>query len=150
MNRRISVLIALIIGFSILFEDASASEKKALLKIVEKYHEALASGDGDAALSMLSEDAIIQESGHIENYEEYKSHHLRSDMEFSAAVKGERKVLNSGISGDIGWVASSSVAKGVFRERDINSAGAELIVLSKASGEWKITAIHWSSHRLKE
>ncbi len=34
---------------------------------------------------------------------------------------------------------------GEFRGRPVNSAGAELMVLTRVQGTWKISAIHWSS-----
>jgi len=126
------------------------SETAEIKAVVKAYHTALAGGDADAAVSLLSDDVIILESGHMETVEEYKSHHLKSDMEYSAAVKSVRKVIQAVVEGDAGWIASSSEAKGEFRGREINSAGVELMVLSKKSGSWKIRAIHWSSRRLKK
>ena len=129
--------------------DENKSEAAEIKAVVEAYHAALAVGDAGAAVSLLSDDVIILESGHMETAEEYKSHHLKSDMEYSAAVKSVRKVIQAVVEGDAGWVVSSSEARGEFRGREINSAGVELMVLSKESGSWKIRAIHWSSRRLK-
>ena len=126
--------------------ESGAAEIKA---VVEAYHNALAGGDVDAAVNLLSENVIILESGHMENAEEYKLHHLEADMEFSAAVRSIRDVIQAVVEGDVGWVISSSTVKGEFWGREINSAGVELMVLSTESGSWKIRAIHWSSRRLK-
>ena len=155
MKRFLIMLLIQMISVSALSQDAWAkngnkSEAAEIKAVVEAYHEALAGGDADAAVSLLSDDVIILESGHMENAEEYKSHHLGADMEFSAAVTSKREVIQAVIEGDAGWVVSSSTMTGEFRGREINSAGVELMVLSKESGSWKIRAIHWSSRRLKK
>ena len=52
------------------------------------------------------------------------------------------------VAGDAAWVTSTSTTVGSFNGRAVNSTGAELMVLSKdTAGEWRIRAIHWSSHR---
>ena len=155
MNQFLMMLLIQIIALSALPQEAGSmpwneSGTAEIKSVVEAYHNALAGGDADAAVNLLSEDVIIRESGHMENAEEYKSHHLETDMEFSAAVKSIREVIQAVVEGDAGWVISSSTVKGEFRGREINSAGVELMVLSKESGSWKIRAIHWSSRRLKK
>ncbi|MCH8289257.1 MAG: nuclear transport factor 2 family protein [Candidatus Marinimicrobia bacterium] len=154
MNQFLMMLLIQIFALSALPQEAGSmpgneSGAAEIKSVVEAYHKALAAGDADAAVNLLSEDVIILESGHMENAEEYKLHHLETDMEFSAAVKSKREVIQAVVEGDAGWVISSSTAKGEFRGREINSAGVELMVLSKESGSWEIRAIHWSSRRLK-
>ncbi|MFL5385010.1 MAG: hypothetical protein ACJ8GN_21020 [Longimicrobiaceae bacterium] len=48
--------------------------------------------------------------------------------------------------GEVAWAASTSTTQGEFRGRAINSEGAELMVLTRERGGWRIAAIHWSSH----
>lgn len=43
------------------------------------------------------------------------------------------------------WATSTPAAQGDFRGRSVNSAGAELMVLTRVTDGWRINAIHWSS-----
>ncbi len=112
---------------------------------VERFHAALAAGDSASALALLAPDVIILESGGVETRDEYRSHHLPGDMAFARAVKGERKVTRVVVRGDVAWVSGTSVTQGEYRGRQINSAGAELVVLTRSPEGWRIAAIHWSS-----
>jgi hypothetical protein len=120
--------------------------------VVAAYHEALERKDSLVAVSHLALDVTILESGYIESREEYLSHHLAADMEFSAGVAGTRTVQQVVVNGNAAWLIATSTAKGTFRERDINSAGVELMVLAldPNTSTWKIKAIHWSSRKVKE
>ena len=146
--KNIFIAILFICNSSVVFAQDTVSKDVALIKaVVQYYHKALENNDKETALKLLSDDVLIQESGHLETAEEYKSHHLMSDMEFSAAVSGEREVIEAVVEGNIGWVVSSSSRVGEFRGREINSIGAELMLLKKENGSWKIRAIHWSSRK---
>ena len=46
-------------------------------------------------------------------------------------------------------LSSTSVRQGRMGDREINSRGAELVVLAREDGTWKIRAIHWSSRQLR-
>lgn len=126
-------------------QDTVTSDSAAVAEVVERYHGALAAGDTAAAMSLLADGAIILESGGMESREEYRSHHLPSDMDFAAAVPRTRGPLQVRINGNTAWVASTSVTEGTFRDRAINAQGAELMVLSRTDAGWLIEAIHWSS-----
>ncbi|HET9453194.1 MAG TPA: nuclear transport factor 2 family protein, partial [Gemmatimonadaceae bacterium] len=97
------------------------------------------------ALRLLAPDAVILESGGAETVAEYRAHHLPADIAFAAAVPSNRTVTRVVVRGDMGWVASTSTTQGEFRGRAINSAGAELMVLTRTGDGWRISAIHWSS-----
>jgi ketosteroid isomerase-like protein len=132
--------------------DRATADATAIENTVNAYHEALKNKDSAAAVALLSDQVIVLESGYIENHEEYLGHHLGADMEFSASVPGTRTVKHVEVNGNAGWVIATSTSKGTFRERDINSAGVELIVVARdaTDGTWKIKAIHWSSRKVKE
>ncbi len=133
-----------------IFEPQAETEEVAAIKaIVKSYHKALETGDRESALVLLSKDVMVLENGNMETAEEYVSHHLAADMEFSAALASKRNVVQATVEGNMGWIISTSTAKGDFRGRQINSAGAELIVLQKENGEWKIRVIHWSSRNIR-
>ncbi|MGI9140849.1 MAG: amidohydrolase family protein [Gemmatimonadaceae bacterium] len=122
-----------------------ALDSAAVVATVERFHAALSAGDSAAALSQLDDDLIVLESGRAETREEYRSHHLASDIAFSRAVPSTRGATRVRIEGDAAWVSSTSVTQGEFNGRAINSAGAELMVLRRTPGGWRISAIHWSS-----
>lgn len=121
------------------------SDSAAVLATVSQFHAALAAGDSLAALALLTDDAIVLESGSVETRAEYRSHHLASDVAFARAVTTERLPLQVTVSGDVAWVSLTSTTKGEYRERPVDSAGAELVVLTRADDGWKIAAVHWSS-----
>jgi ketosteroid isomerase-like protein len=123
----------------------AASDSSDVAAVVVAYHVALASGDSTAALTLLTPDALIVESGGIETLAEYRSHHLPADIGFARAIKSERSPVRVVVQGDAAWATSTSTAQGEYRGRQINSSSAELMVLSRTAAGWKIRAIHWSS-----
>ena len=117
--------------------------------VVDAFHAALVAGDSITALGHLADDVIILESGGVENKEHYGSGHLAGDMRFAQAVPRKRGEMKVSIMGDVAWTHSTSVTQGQMGDREINSQGAELMVLAREDGTWKIKAIHWSSRRRK-
>ena len=115
--------------------------------VVDAFHAALAAGDSVAALSHLADDVTILESGGVEDKEHYRSGHIVGDMRFARAVPRERSEIEVSLMGDVAWAHSTSVTQGRMGEREINSQGAELVVLAREGGVWRIKAIHWSSRR---
>ncbi len=122
-------------------------DAEAIAAVVDAYHRALASGNGDAALNLLSDDAIILESGGLETKAEYADHHLPGDMAFAQAVPRSRSEIHVTGHQDVAWAWSTSETQGTYREREINATGAELMVLVNTDDGWRISAIHWSSRR---
>ena len=125
---------------------AEGVDTSGALAALEAFHNSLASGDSAAVEALLAEDVLVQEGGHVETREEYLSHHLGADMEFASQVPNQRTVLRVDREGDVAWVASSSLMEGEFKGQSVLAAGAELMVLSRVSGVWKIRSIHWSSY----
>lgn len=113
--------------------------------VIARFHGALGRGDSLGALALLSPDVIILESGGSESLAEYRSHHLPADIAFARAVPGTRGPIRITVRGDVAWAASTSDTRGEFRNRPVSSAGAELMVLTRAGADWRISAIHWSS-----
>ena len=113
--------------------------------VVARYHSALASGDSAAAIALLTDDAVVLETGSVETKSEYRAHHLPADIAFARAVPSQRSPIVVRVRGDVAWASSTSTTQGEFRGRAINSSGAELMVLSREPDGWKIRAIHWSS-----
>jgi ketosteroid isomerase-like protein len=121
------------------------SDSAAVAAAVEGYHQALSKGDSAAALALLSPAAVIVESGRIESLGEYRSHHLPADIAFARAVKSIRTPVLVSIRGDVAWTVARSTTRGTYRGKPMNSAGAELMVLTRSADKWAIRAIHWSS-----
>ncbi len=153
-NKRLLTLAGavLLVTCGLIFVDNGTESRAAdgysegALAAVEAFHNALVSADSAAAAAILADDVLIQEGGHIETREEYLGHHLGSDMEFASQVPSEREVLRAVTQGDVAWIASSTKMEGEFHGQPILAAGAELMVLSKMNGVWRIRAIHWSSY----
>ena len=122
-------------------------DSAAVAGVITKYHEAMAAGDSAAALALLTDDAVILESGGIETRAEYRSHHLPADIGFAKAIRSQRGPVHVRVQGDMAWASSTSTAQGEMNGRTINSAGAELMVLLRTAQGWKISAIHWSSRQ---
>ena len=119
----------------------------AVVAVVDSFHAALAAGDSVTALSLLADDVRILESGGEETKEHYRSGHLRGDIGFARAVPHVRGTMTVRVSGDAAWASSTSTSRGTMNGREINAAGAELVVLARRGGAWRIVAIHWSSRR---
>ncbi len=143
------VSVAVLSGPSKAAAQDTTADSAAVAAVVREYHEALASGDSTTALSLLSEDAIILEGGGIETRDEYRSGHLRGDIGFAKAVSREGSAIAVTVRGNVAWAASTSVTQGEYRDRTINSRGAELAVLTRTSDGWRIHAIHWSSRTVR-
>ena len=122
------------------------SDSAAVAAAVHGFHSALAAGDSLQALALLDSAVVILESGDEERLAEYRAHHLAADIEFSRAVKAMASPVRVTVRGDVAWASSTSTTVGTYRRRAINSAGAELMVLTRTNGGWRIVAIHWSSH----
>ncbi|MGK7313538.1 MAG: nuclear transport factor 2 family protein [Candidatus Longimicrobiales bacterium M2_2A_002] len=120
-------------------------DSAAVVAAVDAFHTALEHADTAAVRRLLSEDAIVQEGGGVEDRAEYLSHHLSADMAFAGAVQAERWLVSVEVLGDAAWVASTSRRTGTFRDREIDLQAAELMVLTRGPDGWRISAIHWSS-----
>lgn len=126
-------------------QHAAAGDSAAVAAVIDRYHRALGEGDSATALSLLANDVAILESGGMETRDDYRGHHLPGDIAFAMAVRSVRNPMRIVVRGDAAWATSTSTTQGDFRGRAINSAGAELVVLSREADGWKIRAIHWSS-----
>ncbi|SHG39625.1 SnoaL-like domain-containing protein [Fodinibius roseus] len=146
MSPRISLTAVLlfIIGTSISVSQPSASEKK-VINTLDAFHQAIIDNDSQAAKNLLSESVRILEGGNIETKKEYLSHHFHSDGKFLSAMKREVEARNVTIEGNTAWVSTHSRTWGTYSDRKLDLNSLELAVLKKVEGNWKITALHWSS-----
>ncbi len=124
-----------------------AADSTAAVRVASRFHEMLSTGDTTGISALLAPDLRVLEGGSVENRPEYFSHHLSADIEFAKAVKEKAASFSYTCEGNVMWLASTSTSTGNFRGRKVNNANAELMILSRTPGGWKIRAVHWSSAR---
>ena len=125
----------------------AANDSADVAALVHRFHDALEQGDSVAVIRLLADDAEILESGAVESVSDYRSHHLPADIALAKAIVSTRTPLRVLVQGDLATSTSTSVTKGTFRDRAVDSAGAELIVARRTAQGWRISAIHWSARR---
>ena len=126
---------------------APAADSLQVARVVHAYHEAEKSADTTTMLSLLSDDAVILESGGSESKVDFRAHHMAADIAFVRGARIERSALRVRVRGDAAWVSSTSTVERQSNGQPMTSTGAELMVLARENGSWKITAIHWSSRQ---
>lgn len=144
---RLSLLIAVlgIVPPATPLQGQDVDPHQAVAATVNAFHGALAGGDTAVVLDLLAPDAHILEGGGVETVEEYVAGHMSADMAFARAVPRVRSELRVVIQGEVAWVTSTSRAVGTYREREVDSQGGELMVLTRdGDGRWRIRAISWS------
>ena len=129
------------------YQTPPRSDSLTVIRTASRFHDALKAGDTATVKSLLSPDLRVLEGGEVENRAQYVSHHLAEDIEFAKTVKDEQTLVSYVRQGNVAWLVSTSTATGKFNGRDINSVGAELMILSRTQKGWQIRAIHWSSAR---
>ena len=126
---------------------AARADSAGAVAAVMRFHEALAAQDSVRAMSQLSSDVLVLESGVIQTRAEYLSHHLGADMKAMQGAKGVRALVRVTLLGDAAYVVSKTTTPATNADGSNGSEMAEIMVLSKAPGGWTIRAIHWSSRR---
>ena len=126
-------------------QSSTARDSAAVVSVIDRFHAALAAGDSTTAMSLHAADAVILESGGVETRAEYQSHHLPGDISYATTMKTARGSVRVTVRGDVAWASTTSTTMGESRGRQVNSLGAELVVLTRTSEGWRIAAIHWSS-----
>jgi len=140
-----TITISLTAASLTLAQESMPTDSAAVTSVVKAFHAALVDGDSVTALRFLARDLRVLESGHIEDLAEYRSHHLGADIAFAKAVPSERTIHAVTVIDSVAWLSATSRTTGTYRERAIDSDGAELVVLTRTSDGWRIRAIHWSS-----
>ena len=99
-------------------------------------------------MSVIAADALFVESGKLETREQYETNHLPADIDFEKQVTGKRDPLRIAFKDDAAWVVATTTYEGKFQGAPVSFVSAQLMVLSKDEGTWKIRSIHWSSRPL--
>ncbi len=126
---------------------SSRKDSAAIVRTAFQFHSALERGDTTTIRKLLARDLRVLEGGEVETREQYLAHHLAADIEFAKAVRETRTPVSYTREGNVAWLVSTSTVSGSFHGREINSIGAELLILSRTNSGWQIRAIHWSSAR---
>ena len=122
------------------------SQTQAAENIVDAFRKALTDGDSKQAMALLSDDVLIYESGGAEaSKAEYASHHLEADIAFLKGIKQSVSARSAQASGDMALITTKGAAVGTYKDKSIDSASTETMVLRLTEGKWKIVHIHWSS-----
>jgi len=116
------------------------------IAVVNAFHAALGSGDGEAVLALLSDDVMVLEEGGAERSRgEYAGHHLPADMAYAAATEAEITRRAAWVEGDIAWILTEGRTSGSFNGRPVDRLTAETMILHRQAEGWRIRHIHWSS-----
>ena len=117
--------------------------------VVDAFHQALRSGNREAALSLLADDALIYESGHAEGKRQYAAHHLDADIAFARQIPATILKRTGGVSGPVAWITSEGRTTGTFKGKAVDLRTVETALFLKEAGAWKIVHLHWSSAAMK-
>ena len=126
----------------------AAPSESEVVAVVESFYGAIKKGDAAAAMSVIAPDAVFLESGKLETRAEYESNHLPADIEFESQVDGKRGPMKVTFEGNTAWVIALTEYDGTFDGSPVSFVSAQLVVLTRESGPWRIRTIHWSSRRL--
>jgi ketosteroid isomerase-like protein len=104
-------------------------------------------GDTAASMALIADDAVFIEGGRLETRDEYEKNHLPADIGFEKQVSGKRSPLRITFKDDSAWVIATTDYDGTFDGAPVSFTSAQLAVLTRESGNWRIRSIHWSSRR---
>lgn len=105
----------------------------------DRFHAALAAGDRQGVMAILTPDAVILEAGRAEARNEYLGSHFARDAEFLSGAQPEPLFRRTTVAGDAAWVASTQQVG--------DATMAELLVMERTAEGWRVAAVHWSSGR---
>ena len=143
--KKAALFCTLCVGMAVAGTAPVATHGPKPLGIVAAFHEALKSGDREAALELLLPETLILEAGRAQTVEEYAEHHLAADMAFSQATSREILEQSDQTVEGVAWVVTRSRTTGSFKEREVDSTGVETVVLHHVKAGWRIAHVHWSS-----
>jgi uncharacterized protein (TIGR02246 family) len=115
--------------------------------LVESFYGSMKKNDPAAVMNLIAPDAVFLESGQLETRAQYEKDHLPADINFETQVTGTRGPMQVTILGDSAWVIATTEYTGTFDGNPVDFVSAQLMVLSRDSGDWRIRAIHWSARR---
>jgi ketosteroid isomerase-like protein len=147
-TRRFTALAAILLWIPACASTPAPHTDAEVTAVLDSFYGAVKRGDASAAMSVIAPDAVFIESGKLETRAEYESNHLPSDIDFERQVTGKRAPLRITFAGDTAWVIATTEYDGKFEGNPVSFVSAQLMVLTKDSGMWRIRSIHWSSRPL--
>jgi ketosteroid isomerase-like protein len=129
------------------FGEPAAVDAATITSTAEDFHKALAAGEPDRVMSLLSADALIVEGGAVQTRDEYQREHLAEDIAYARAVPSTPRDVVIRQEGNVAWVTSTFRLTGEFHDRQVDDLAAETMVLKKIPAGWRIRTIHWSSRK---
>ena len=115
--------------------------------VLESFYGAMKKGDTAAAMNLIAPDAVFLESGALETRAEYEANHLPADIEFESQVTGKRGPVRVTFEGNTAWAIATTEYDGAFNGKPLSFVSAQLMVLARDAGNWRIRTIHWSSRQ---
>ena len=115
--------------------------------VLDAFYAAMRRGDAAGAMNLIAPDAVFVEAGRLETRAEYEKNHLPADIGFEKQVGGKRLSTRVTTQGDTAWVIAETEFVGTFDGKPVDFVSAQLAVLTRQAGAWRIRTIHWSSRR---
>lgn len=147
MTRRLGTVVASALACGVLVACASAPREDDVVAVMESFYGAMKTGDTAAAMQHIAADAVFVESGRLETRSEYEANHLPADIQFEKQVTGKRSPWQVTFDKDTAWGIATTEYDGTFEGDPVNFVSAQLAVLTRQDGAWRIRSIHWSSRR---
>lgn len=112
---------------------------------MDRFHQALASGDRDTVLALLHDNATILEGGILQTKAQYAAGHLESDMAFLSGIETEQ--LSRSISASDSQATASTETRftGEYEGEPVDARIAETATLVNTDGGWRISHINWAT-----
>ena len=147
LRRRYGALAAILLWLPACAPAPAPPSEADVTAVVESFYGAMKAGDTAAAMRLIAPDAVFLESGKLETRAEYEANHLPADIQFESQVTGKRGPMRVTFEGNAAWVIATTEYDGTFDGSPVNFVSAQLMVLTRDSGDWRIRTIHWSSRR---
>ena len=147
LNRVLGALVAAVLVSSACAPTPAPPNPADVTAVVEGFYGAIKKGDSAGAMSFIAPDAVFLESGKLETRAEYETNHLPADIGFEKEVDGKRHPMQVSFKDDAAWVIAITDYAGTFEGDPVDFISAQLVVLTRDSGTWRIRSIHWSSRR---
>ena len=139
------LLRALLAAMLVAFALPAAAQSQVPSEVVDAFHYALKAGDRRKALGQLTADVLIFEQGRLERSRtEYARKHLAEDIGFASVTQRTVARRSVKIQANVAWVTSVNRTRGRFKNRNVDFASNETMILTRVGGKWRITHIHWS------
>jgi len=115
--------------------------------VVEAFYGGMKTGDTAAVMGLIAPDAVFLESGALETRAQYEANHLPADINFERQVTGTRAPMRVTFEDNTAWVIGTTEYMGTFDGNPVDFVSAQLMVLTRDTGDWRIRTIHWSARR---